>query len=303
MKLSIVIPVYNTEAFVGKCLESCIDQNVSRKDYEIIVINDGSTDSSRAVVERYLKRYPNIRMHSQPNAGLSMARNAGLAMSEGEYVWFVDSDDTIAKNCLAKLFEVASGVDAVAFGSDLPQGVMSGSRFVVASDGKFQHGAPFYVFRRRFLLDNDLEFYIGIYHEDSEFTPRALCLSRSVAVIPDSLYNRYIREGSITQTVNVKRAYDLIFVIGRLESFIGAACQDKRLRRQMLGFLPLLANSSLNVVSESDPEQWKRYNRIFRDEHVVKHYFLSRDLRYMAEGLLLALSCNPVKTYKHLKRM
>ena len=103
MILSIIIPVYNVEPFVEKCIRSCEAQDASKDDYEIVVVNDGSKDNSVDVVNRVANEFENIRVLSQPNAGLSAARNTGMREAKGEYYMFVDSDDWIAENCLTKL--------------------------------------------------------------------------------------------------------------------------------------------------------------------------------------------------------
>ena len=101
MMLSIIIPVYNVERYVEKCIRSCEMQDVT--DFELVVVNDGSTDNSLSIVEQVSKEYENIAIITQKNQGLSAARNAGLQVARGEYVWFVDSDDWIEPNCLGRI--------------------------------------------------------------------------------------------------------------------------------------------------------------------------------------------------------
>ena len=98
MKISLIIPVYNVEQYLEKCLLSCLDQDLPQSDYEIIVVNDGSPDGSLAIAERIAATATNITVVSQENGGLSAARNTGLEIAKGKYVWFIDSDDTIKKN-------------------------------------------------------------------------------------------------------------------------------------------------------------------------------------------------------------
>ena len=100
-KLSIIIPVYNVEKYIDKCLASCVNQNLTdRLDYEIVVVNDGTKDNSLSIVYDYMKMYNFIQLINKENGGLSSARNEGLKHCTGDYVWFVDSDDTIAINSL-----------------------------------------------------------------------------------------------------------------------------------------------------------------------------------------------------------
>ncbi len=100
LKLSIIIPVYNTEKYVGECLDSCVDQDIPKNEYEIICVDDGSTDGSRKVLATYSEKYSNIHVYKQKNQGVSAARNGGISVAQGKYIWFVDSDDYIAVNCL-----------------------------------------------------------------------------------------------------------------------------------------------------------------------------------------------------------
>ncbi len=103
LKLSIIIPVYNTEKYVGECLDSCLEQDIPRNEYEIICVDDGSTDGSLKILTEYSEKYSNIHVYSQKNQGVSAARNTGIDIAQGKYIWFVDSDDYIAVNCLKTL--------------------------------------------------------------------------------------------------------------------------------------------------------------------------------------------------------
>lgn len=107
MFLSIVIPVYNTEKYLAECLDSCLAQDIPYSDYEIICINDGSTDRSGAILTEYAEKYRNIIVINQKNTGVSAARNAGMDHARGKYVWFIDSDDRICPNVIGKLKHLA----------------------------------------------------------------------------------------------------------------------------------------------------------------------------------------------------
>ena len=107
LKLSIIIPVYNVEPYIAKCLDSCLHQDIPTDEYEIIVVNDGSPDNSVVIVKDYMQRYLNVRLVNRDNGGLSAARNTGLKEAKGEYVWFVDSDDWIEPYVLKHLTDKA----------------------------------------------------------------------------------------------------------------------------------------------------------------------------------------------------
>jgi glycosyltransferase involved in cell wall biosynthesis len=116
-RLSIIIPVYNAELFLEKCLHSCADQDIQPDDYEIIVINDGSTDNSAHIINSVKADYSNFVFIDKQNGGVSSARNVGLDIAKGEYVWFVDADDWIETNCLAFLLDIVknNNLDALQF--------------------------------------------------------------------------------------------------------------------------------------------------------------------------------------------
>ena len=103
MRLSIILPVYNVAKFLPDCLDSLLCQDIPKEDYEIICVNDGSPDSSAEVIEEYIKLHNNIRLISQPNSGVCVARNTGFENAVGKYVWFIDPDDYVAPNCLGKI--------------------------------------------------------------------------------------------------------------------------------------------------------------------------------------------------------
>jgi glycosyltransferase involved in cell wall biosynthesis len=105
MKLSIIIPVYNSDRYVSKCLESVFDKDLQASDFEVIVINDGSTDESEQVIMQFAARHQNLIYLKQNNNGVSIARNAGLDIAKGNYITFVDSDDEIFSNCLPEIVQ------------------------------------------------------------------------------------------------------------------------------------------------------------------------------------------------------
>lgn len=115
-KVSIIIPVYNCEKYIGKCLQSVVDQTY--KNTEVIVIDDGSTDKSPQICDFYAEKYPNLKVIHQSNKGLGATRNVGVDHSTGDYITYVDSDDYISRYCIEKTVEIAEKyhVDMVEFG-------------------------------------------------------------------------------------------------------------------------------------------------------------------------------------------
>ena len=106
MFLSIIIPVYNVEAYLGDCLDSCAEQGLDADAYEIICVDDGSTDSSGEIIDEYAGRVPGMVAVHRKNGGVSAARNTGIEQARGEYIWFADPDDFLSRGFAAKLFEL-----------------------------------------------------------------------------------------------------------------------------------------------------------------------------------------------------
>ena len=304
MHISVIIPVYNTREWLPRCLESVASQSVPEEDYEIIIVNDGSTDGSEAIASEFAAGRPNCRVLSQPNAGLSAARNAGLAAAGGDYIWFVDSDDRIAPESLPKILAAcASAPDMVALGSaregaacirpdgyyppELAGTVMSGREMMRRRLLK-SVCSPFYVFRRQFLADGGFCFMPGIFHEDEEFTPRVLYAAASVAFLPHVCYFACAREGSITRKANPKRSDDLLTVAARLdEHAAGLPKADRYLfSRQVTDVL----NAAMKLSRDYSPEECSRLQaKLYENRRLFVHFSRCRIPKFVFEGWALRL--------------
>lgn len=115
--LSYIVPVYNTAPYLGKCLQSLVNQGLQHDEYEIIAVDDGSSDNSREVIENFAKDYPQVRLITQANAGVSAARNKALDLAQGRFVQFVDSDDYLEPNVMGPLLRraVNENLDVIMF--------------------------------------------------------------------------------------------------------------------------------------------------------------------------------------------
>lgn len=217
-KLSLIIAVYNIRQYVGECIESCINQDdVSADDYEIIIVNDGSTDDSAYIVERKIKGVPNARMLTKVNGGLSDARNYGLKNAMGEYIWYIDGDDIIATNAvrvildaiqlqaqvfLIDYFELISGNNIIkrSFSEKrLPGGIFNGCHMIEREEIPFPPMMAWLQIQKKdFIVDNGLHFLLGIKSEDLEYTSKLFAVATKVCHIKNNLYYyRLNREDSI----------------------------------------------------------------------------------------------------------
>lgn len=297
MKLSIIIPAYNVEQYIEKCLTSCLEQDIPQSDYEIIVVNDGSPDNSLAVAERVAATATNITVVSQENGGLSAARNKGLSLAKGEYIWFIDSDDWIEKNCLSSLTRLMDGADFIVIGSKkiwtdrqelcYPQNADSGKELLRKG---IQQPAPFYIMKREFLKTNDLKFKQGIYHEDMEFTPRMVYLADKIHTIKDCVYCYWQRENSITTTPNPKRAFDLLEVTDSLFRFKNEYVMPE-LQYVYDNIISLGLNNALSIISQSSKEKQKEWlNALKEHKHIIKELTMSTKPKYKMQGYIYRIT-------------
>lgn len=236
MKFSVVIPVFNVEVYLRDCLDSVLSQTYD--DWQAICINDGSTDGSADILNEYAAHERRMTVITQPNGGLSAARNAGIKVAEGEYVLFLDSDDWLEKNALEVLSANLEGEDLLCF---------SGRRYFESEKAfhdadqlkaqSYLSGMDYYnenalqsrdfafecvvlrAYKRCFLMNYQLWFKEGIYHEDDLYTPLVCCNAQRVRQITDSLYNYRVRTFSITTTKNSKRLYDYLDIANSLSAY------------------------------------------------------------------------------------
>ena len=202
MRLSIVIPVYNVEPFIRGTLDSIYKQGVDESLFEVIVVNDGTPDNSMAIVEMFADAHSNLAIINQKNQGLSAARNSGIKVAKGDYIWVVDSDDSITENSISQaLGEITRHPDVEMFCFDLNE--QRGDKFTPTTlfskpsyckyygevhDGyffcrKLPTGiAQRFLFSKSFLQKYELEFTLGIYHEDQDFLIR--CYTKAQCVLP-----------------------------------------------------------------------------------------------------------------------
>lgn len=215
MFLSFIVPVYNAEAYIEECLQSLLDQDLPKEDYEIICVNDGSRDGSLAVLQKFAREYPNIIVIDKENGGVATARNAGLAAAGGEYVWFVDSDDFIRKNILGRLY-TASGsgdYDRLIIGCYFFEDRLTDEEQALSREGKLPLNGPWYdsivvrsIFRRSYLKKHDLTFrYPEITHgEDGMFMYEAVIPGLESFLINEAIYFYRCHSGSAETAVSVE---------------------------------------------------------------------------------------------------
>ena len=315
--------MYNAGAFISKCLQSCMIQDIAPEEYEVIVVNDGSTDDGVEVVEGLVSvnGWTNVSVVSRQNGGLSEARNTGFGRASGEYVWFVDSDDWIEENCLATLLDKAVGYDMLVFGavdyiikdgSEVRGAVFaypgdvsrSGADHVRVMSEKLKMCVPFNLFRHGFLKERKQLFVPGLMHEDAEFMPRTLCEAERIRVIPMTPYCRLVREGSMSRLYDPRRVEALLEVASRIHSYVDSGQAGKELRAPMNSIVSNMLNQSFKLIGSSvtyDSEKEAFLSKLGGMEWLTKAFLSAKELKYKVEGVLLTLfPRKPVEVYSFL---
>lgn len=227
---SVIIPVYNAEKYLEDCVQSVLDQT-SASAFEIILVNDGSRDSSAAICDRYATQDARIQVIHQVNQGVSVARNAGIAAAKGQYVLFLDSDDLWSENLLTSVDAyISRQPDMIEYGCCYfgREGDKKATLSSCIADGGSgeaylqQHeklgimpvvSACMVAFCRGFLVEHQLTFPLDIsYGEDFHFCMHSLKCAKSVYAINEILYRVRINEESVTHTPNVKKIRDVLSV-------------------------------------------------------------------------------------------
>ena len=215
-KLSIIIPMYNAEKYITRLLVSCYQQDLEESLYEVIVIDDGSIDKGKDIVSEWQNTHVNLIYCYQDNAGQSLARNYGLSIARGEYVWFVDADDEIERNCLGKLVKEAFSKkldilfcnEILKFEDGRPNqtGDYEGMLYDKVCSGEecFRHGFYAYavsqcLIKQKLLKEQQLLFKPKRIGEDAELCYHLMAYAERVTFIHDAFYIYHVNGDSVTQ--------------------------------------------------------------------------------------------------------
>lgn len=281
INLSIIVPVYNVSKYLSKCLDSLLHQDLEENEYEIIVIDDGSTDDSGRIADEYAIKYADlIKVIHQENKGLSGARNTGIRSANGKYIQFVDSDDYLEPNVLRKLVNKMERdkLDILRFNYqnvneqyqvfdpnkhskkfvDYKDDVCDGVTFLNERLGYACYAVQF-IIRKELLSNDENHFKMGVYFEDVEWTPRIVEQAGRITSLDLIAYNYLIRTGSITKSTSVdkkiKSINDRIYIIGQ--------CHTRYIQNYKLVWYKVMADrmimSTLNSVIIDFPNEYDMY--------------------------------------------
>ena len=250
--ISLIVPVYNVEKYLKRALTSV--ENQTFKNFEVIIVNDGSTDGSLEIISEFIDRNKNFTLINQENKGLGEARNVGIRHAKGRYVAFLDSDDFLEPEYLEKLYlsAIKTCADIVCCNfyfyyestklrlwcpiNSIP-GVYSGEKALkkmTSCIGTFAF-AWNKLYRRALFINHRIEFR-RMYFEDCATSPVLFFYAHTVTFINDVLYNYVMREGSILHTMNAQKINDFVKSMGIVRNFYEKKGIYKKYKRRFKGY-------------------------------------------------------------------
>lgn len=255
IKISVIIPVYNVEKYIDKCLSSLVNQTF--KDYEILVINDGSPDNSQKIIDEYVKKYPNlVKSFIKENGGQGSARNLGIEKAKGKYVMFVDSDDYVENNMLEKMYNaiLKDNYDIVVCNNYVEY--LNGKRVFDVDEGIYnnrENKAYFFskpavwnkIFKKSLITDNNIVFREKLWYEDFDFTVKLYGLTNKIGFIDDYLYNYLLRPGSTMNNSNIERNLEILTAFDEIIKFF----KDKDMYDKYYDNLEFLAVYNIYIAT------------------------------------------------------
>ena len=287
VKISIIIPVYNSEDHLDRCLSSIVKQDMSS--YEVILVDDGSTDASQLICERYSATDPHFKLISKTNGGVSSARNAGLKVADGEYVMFVDSDDALAPGALSALYSAAAGFPDIVVGGfniydeNMFFGTVKPAMNVSCSGDRMES-----FFNDTMMKKGDL--YRGPWaklYRNSLIGRYGLRFNETVCYAEDKLFI-YEFLAHVTSAVSVSLP---VYEYFRREGTLSGGKTTERRASQLLAVVPLISKALLRL--EDMYPRCKALQRVYHYDLVccdlmrVLRYFMKRRTSLLSEENLI----------------
>lgn len=257
MDLSIIIPVYNVEKYIRPCIESIFKQGLNENDFEVIIVNDGSTDKSMELIDDIINQHKNITVINQENQGLSVARNNGIAAAKGEYILMPDSDDLFIKNSLKPIIEkaVQTKVDLILAdywpmtnseieSSSLSMPTISNMVFWEKSGKEmfYEYLKPNYytvwrtLYKTEFFRQKNLSFVPGIYCQDKPFTHEVYLKADKCLVVSWPIYIYRRHSESISYSMSERYGKDYCICINKMWSLSFNSELSPTLRQKMMDY-------------------------------------------------------------------
>ena len=258
MKVSVIVPVYNVEKYIDKCLDSLVNQTL--KEIEIIVVNDGSPDNSQKIIDEYVKKYPDkIKSYIKENGGQGSARNLGLEHSKGEYISFVDSDDWLDYNALEKMYNIAKKEKSDIVICDIIDHYIEKEIYHNCTKYSSIYNVTPSACNKIFKKDviNNLKFLSKLWYEDFNFTTKVLLTNPSISNISGGLYHCNCGHISTMNNNNSLKNLDILTVIDDITDY---AKKNKLYNKNIISYLIFdhVLITTINRVSEQKNKDKKK---------------------------------------------
>ena len=308
-KISVIVPVYNTGRYLQKCFNSILSQEM--QDFEIIVINDGSTDNSQELIMQYVEGYPNkIKYFQKENSGISSARNFGVEKATGDYLCFVDSDDYIDENLFVNLEEYLYKADLIKYkcikvnqeGKELER--VSGPVFE-AKTGKEAFKELYasdvlidvvwlFMYKRSFFIENGFEFPENKYHEDWALVPYSIIMAKSV--VSTDVYGYYYVQScnSITRDNDDEKKYKRVLdMLDHYDNLIEKISNSDISSEVIECFKTYMSNCLILRVEEVTGKYQKQYIKEIKKRKITDN-IKANNIKQFIKKILLKIN---VKLY------
>lgn len=312
-KISVIMPVYNTGIYLHKCFNSILSQKM--QDFEIIVINDGSTDNSEEVIQQYINKYPEkIKYYKKENGGISSARNYGVKKATGDYLCFIDSDDYIGEGLFANLEKYLYKADLIKYKCIR---VNQNSEEIERVDGPVfatKSGEEafkelyakdvlidvvwLFLYKRSFFMEKQFEFSENRYHEDWALVPYSIIMAESV--ISTDIYGYYYVQSSNSITRDnddekkYKRVCDMLY---HYDNLIGKLSSSNYKQETIDCFKTYMSNCLILRVEEVPKKYQKQYINEIKKRKIIDN-IKATDIKQLIKKIILKIS---IKLYLKIR--
>ncbi|TCL70745.1 hypothetical protein EDC14_100962 [Hydrogenispora ethanolica] len=297
IKVSIIVPVYNVEKYIRKCLESLVNQTL--KEIEIIVVNDGTTDGSQLIIDEFVSKYPDL-VHSliKENGGLSDARNFGIPYCKGEYIGFIDSDDYIRSDMYEKMYNKAKEENSDIVVCDYYKSYASKDELIKAK--KYVDKKDMFIdtlaaawnkiYRRDLLVQTGVIFPKGLIYEDTEFFCKLIPYIEVASYVPEPFVYYVQRSGSIANTQNNKTAQIFQVLDNILDYYKERKLYDEYQCELEYFYIRIMLGSSMERICRIKDKEL-RDNLLYKTYDLISNKFPNwKKNRYL----------NEIKSYRHV---
>ena len=317
--ISVIVPIYNGEKFLPKCIESILNQTF--KNFELLLINDGSKDSSLDICNKYLEKFPDkIKIFNNKNMGCSATRNFGIENSQGNYLLFIDSDDWIEKDMLEKMYQKALLEDSdVVISGVIREDMVSSTTLI--QNPTFEESAYFWLtennlipyiwnklYKKSLIFNNNILFPVNIrLSEDMVFNIKTLLEAKKITVLSKAFYH-YIIHGNNT-VLNIENRRDIFLALETIYEYL----LEKKLDNDIELFNRLRELSEIHIKSaflkllySKDRKEFKKcFSMFLKDTKKIKFLnFVSRFKVYKrAFSVYLIYQCNLKKIIQYREKV